>query len=221
MISGMHPRRRYGHDFSGSDENLPIVLVRFRYSTLAKSSKVTGCLFLLFVSFRTYDQMGVKHEPLTLITPTFEIPLPPLQPAVVPPVFCELPPPQLELFDLDEMLSTPDIRLAQLANRCSDSDLSYFIQEAGEVLGISSMLPLDDRGPKRVLEYALSQVFEYKKQGQVIPYTSQKNFFIQDPDLQAAGLYDVGGLDDEHDDDQEHMVEDAEMFSDLDEYDDI
>ncbi len=29
-----------------------------------------------------YDKLGLKHEPLTLIQPTFETPLPPLQPAV-------------------------------------------------------------------------------------------------------------------------------------------
>ena len=32
--------------------------------------------------FSMYDTLNVKHEPLTLITPEFETPLPPLQPAV-------------------------------------------------------------------------------------------------------------------------------------------
>lgn len=32
--------------------------------------------------FRAYDQLKVPHEPLSLITPQFETPLPPLQPAV-------------------------------------------------------------------------------------------------------------------------------------------
>ena len=31
---------------------------------------------------RAYEDLGLKHEPLTLIQPTFETPLPPLQPAV-------------------------------------------------------------------------------------------------------------------------------------------
>ena len=31
---------------------------------------------------RAFDQLKVKHEPLTLITPQFETPLPALQPAV-------------------------------------------------------------------------------------------------------------------------------------------
>lgn len=32
--------------------------------------------------FRVYDQVQVKAEPLTLIVPQFEVPLPPLLPAV-------------------------------------------------------------------------------------------------------------------------------------------
>ena len=32
-----------------------------------------------------YDQLNVKKAPLTLISPQFEMPLPPLQPAVFPP----------------------------------------------------------------------------------------------------------------------------------------
>uniref|UniRef100_A0A0M3J5G2 Osm-6 protein (inferred by orthology to a C. elegans protein) n=1 Tax=Anisakis simplex TaxID=6269 RepID=A0A0M3J5G2_ANISI len=69
-------------------------------------------------TIKAYEEIGLKHEPLTLITPHFEVPLPPLQPAVFPPNFRELPPPQLELFDLDEMFSSTDVRLAQLANKC-------------------------------------------------------------------------------------------------------
>ena len=34
------------------------------------------------VYFRAYEQLNVKHESLSLITPQFETPLPPLQPAV-------------------------------------------------------------------------------------------------------------------------------------------
>lgn len=37
---------------------------------------------------------------------------------VFPPNFRELPPPRLELFDLDEMFSSADVRLAQLTNKC-------------------------------------------------------------------------------------------------------
>uniref|UniRef100_A0A0M3IR44 Intraflagellar transport protein 52 homolog n=1 Tax=Ascaris lumbricoides TaxID=6252 RepID=A0A0M3IR44_ASCLU len=135
-------------------------------------------------SIAAYDEVGLKHEPLTLIVPHFDVPLPPLEPAVsfcaslqlhirlhapvFPPNFRELPPPQLELFDLDEMFSSADVRLAQLANKCEESDLDYFVREAGEIFGITRNLPVNDRGPKRILEYVLYQVAEFKKLNQVI-----------------------------------------------------
>ena len=46
-------------------------------------------------SIRAYDQLGVKHEQLRLISPQFETPLPPLAAAVFPPTFRELPNPQV------------------------------------------------------------------------------------------------------------------------------
>lgn len=49
-----------------------------------------------------YKSLGIPHEPLALITPQFETPLPKLQPAVFPPAMREPPAPALELFDLDE-----------------------------------------------------------------------------------------------------------------------
>lgn len=52
--------------------------------------------------FITYLLTDIKHEPLTLIIPEFETPMLGLQPAVFPPIVKELPPPPLELFDLDE-----------------------------------------------------------------------------------------------------------------------
>lgn len=63
--------------------------------------------------------LDVKHEPLRLIPPQFETPLPPLQPAVFPPTFRELPPPALDQFDLDEQFASERIRLAQLTNKCT------------------------------------------------------------------------------------------------------
>jgi len=64
-----------------------------------------------------YDALGVKHEPLTLIPPQFEAPLPSLRPAVFPPVVRDLPPPALDLFDLDEQFASERSRLAQLTNK--------------------------------------------------------------------------------------------------------
>ena len=47
-------------------------------------------------SIRAYDQLGVKHEQLRLISPQFETPLPPLAAAVFPPTFRELSNPQVK-----------------------------------------------------------------------------------------------------------------------------
>ncbi len=47
---------------------------------------------------------------LNLIPPSFETPLPPLQPAVFPPTIREPPPPALELFDLDESFASEAVR---------------------------------------------------------------------------------------------------------------
>lgn len=49
--------------------------------------------------------MEVKHEPLSLIVPQFEVPLLGLAPGVFPPVLRELENPPLELFDLDDEFS--------------------------------------------------------------------------------------------------------------------
>uniref|UniRef100_A0A8C3AF02 Intraflagellar transport 52 homolog (Chlamydomonas) n=1 Tax=Cyclopterus lumpus TaxID=8103 RepID=A0A8C3AF02_CYCLU len=71
-----------------------------------------------------YKQLNVKDEPLQLIAPHFETPLPQLQPAVFPPALSELPPPMLDLFDLDEAFSSEKVRLAQLTNKCKFSRVS-------------------------------------------------------------------------------------------------
>lgn len=85
-----------------------------------------------------YTQLGVAHEPLTLIPPNFECPLPKLNVAVFPPAMREPAAPALDQFDLDEHFAKEGIRLAQLANKCAPSgeeDMEYFIAEAGEILG--------------------------------------------------------------------------------------
>ncbi|VDN06428.1 unnamed protein product [Thelazia callipaeda] len=116
---------------------------------------------------RAFDQLGLKHEPLSLIVPQFDTPQPPLAPAVFQPNFCELPPPRLELFDLDDMFSSKEIRLAQLTNKCAESDLEYFLKAASEIYNITESLPLNDRGPKKVLEFVVCQLAEFKKLNQV------------------------------------------------------
>jgi len=110
-----------------------------------------------------YDQLDVKHEPLSLIPPQFEHPLPPLQPAVFPPSLREPPPPALDLFDLDDQFASDKVRLAHLANKCNDDDLEYFIKEAGDVLGISAQLPPHQRTARHVLAQTFKQIAAWKK----------------------------------------------------------
>ncbi|VDK35669.1 unnamed protein product [Taenia asiatica] len=110
-----------------------------------------------------YEKLRVKHEPLTLITPEFETPLPPLQPAVFPPNFRELGPPPLELFDLDEHFSSEKTRLAQEANKCTEDDLEYFILHCGEVCGLAQKLPQSQRTARNILELTLMELIEFKK----------------------------------------------------------
>ena len=111
---------------------------------------------------RGYDELKIKHEPLPLITPQFETPLPVLKPAVFPPRFYEPEPPALELFDLDEHFSSESARLAQITNKCSDDDLEFYIRECGEILGVVRHLPQNERDAKSILAYIASRIIEYK-----------------------------------------------------------
>lgn len=120
---------------------------------------------------RLYEKLHVKHEPLSLIPPQFEVPLPPLQPAVFMPRMRELPPPGLDLFDLDEEFSDDKLRLAQLTNKCSDDDLEYYVRESGEILGVADLVreemggdptELDISG-HQVLYYIFQKLVNYKK----------------------------------------------------------
>lgn len=113
-----------------------------------------------------FKQLNVKHEPLQLITPQFETPLPQLQPAVFPPALSELPPPMLDLFDLDETFSSEKVRLAQLTNKCTDDDLEFYVRKCGEILGVTPKLEKDKRDGKHVLEYVFFQLVEFKKLNQ-------------------------------------------------------
>jgi len=117
-------------------------------------------------AIRAYEDLRVKHEPLQLITPQFETPLPPLQPAVFPPTFRELPSPALDLFDLDESFSSEKTRLAQITNKCTEDDLEYYVRECGDILGVSSKLPSSVRDAKHILDYIFHQIVEFKKLNQ-------------------------------------------------------
>jgi len=115
---------------------------------------------------KLYQQLGVKHEPLTLIPPQFETPMPALQPAVFPPCLREPPPPGLDLFDLDEQFASERVRLAQLTNKCTDEDLDFYIRQAGEILGVTQKLGVERRGSKNILEYIFKELVGWKKMNQ-------------------------------------------------------
>lgn len=108
-----------------------------------------------------YKSLGVKHEPLTLIPPQFETPMPALQAAVFPPTLKELPPPSLDLYDLDEQFASEKIKMAQLTNKCGDDDIEYYIKECGDILGVSSQIGNPD-DPKAILNYIFQEVVKYK-----------------------------------------------------------
>jgi len=69
----------------------------------------------------TISRLGLKNEPLRLIPPVFETPLPARLPAVFPPTVPEPTPPPLDQFDLDDEFSSERLRLAQLTNKCASS----------------------------------------------------------------------------------------------------
>jgi intraflagellar transport protein 52 len=110
-----------------------------------------------------YTELDVKHEPLSLIPPQFEHPLPPLTPAVFPPSLREPPPPALDLFDLDDQFASDKVRLAHLTNKCNDDDLEYFIKEAGDLLGVNAQLRPEARSARHVLAQIFKQVAAWKK----------------------------------------------------------
>ena len=105
-----------------------------------------------------YDELNVKHEPLTLILPEFERPIPPLQPALFQPKLMDLPLPSLDQFDLDEEFAEPTVRLAQLTNKCTNSsnidadELEYYVQETGT---ITNLIDQDDDLDAKAVLYRL------------------------------------------------------------------
>jgi intraflagellar transport protein 52 len=153
-------------------EDLPVDFTTLFDHTLFKYDT-----HLIPEAVKLYERLNVKHESLSLIPPQFEVPLPPLQPAVFMPCMRELPPPALDLFDLDEHFSSEKLRLAQLTNKCTDKDLEYFVCEAGEILGIADQIrasaPAAGGGAafggngrsqaNKILEFILRKLVDWKK----------------------------------------------------------
>jgi len=111
-----------------------------------------------------HETLRVQRGTLSLIQPQFEVPQPPLNPAVFPPALQEQPTPALDLFDLDEEFASDRIRLAHVTNKCSDKDLPYFICQAGEMLGVTTELAPHEQGnPKAILEHMMEQLANWKK----------------------------------------------------------
>ena len=87
--------------------------------------------------------------------------MPALQAAVFPPTLKELPPPSLDLYDLDEQFASEKIKMAQLTNKCSDDDIEYYIKECGDILGVSGQINNPD-DPKAILNYIFQEIVKYK-----------------------------------------------------------
>ncbi|KAG5480518.1 hypothetical protein LSCM1_06221 [Leishmania martiniquensis] len=112
----------------------------------------------------TYSKLSVKVEPLTLIPPEFQMPLPPVKPAVFEPIHRDPADPGLDLFDLDEEFAPERVRLSQLTNKCKADDVEYYILQAAEVMGVTKKLRSPrNRDPRALLDYVFRQVVDYKK----------------------------------------------------------
>lgn len=115
-----------------------------------------------------YQKLNVKHEPLTLIPPEFQAPLPPRLPATFGPTHREPPAPALDLFDLDEHFAPERVRLAQLTNKCaSTDDLEFYIVEGAEITGVTKKLRSPrNKDPRALLDHVFRQILQYKKVNQ-------------------------------------------------------
>lgn len=133
----------------------------------------------LYKTLNVVNVKSQKHEPLSLIQPQFETPLPSLSPAVFPPNLREPSLPALDLFDLDEHFAGERTQLAQITNKCpSDDDLAYYIRECGSILGVTQSVSelqmgrsppamadkeRDTYDAKSVLEHIFAQIVRFKK----------------------------------------------------------
>lgn len=72
------------------------------FTTLFNNSLYKFDTDLVPQAIELFKTLNVKHEPLTLIPPQFETPMPQLQAATFLPCIKDLPPPSLDLYDLDE-----------------------------------------------------------------------------------------------------------------------
>ncbi|XP_017069634.1 intraflagellar transport protein 52 homolog [Drosophila eugracilis] len=121
-----------------------------------------------------YEQLHVKYEPLRIIKPQFEIPLPNLQLATFPPIFSEPPAPPLELYDLDETFSGARSQLAHMTGQClqalqskepqrralNQRELENYVKECARITAI-----VDDRqdmAAREILNIVARQIVSYR-----------------------------------------------------------
>ncbi len=128
---------------------------------------------------RAYDDLHVKHEQLTLITPQFETPLPPLHPAVrvfslalmsrcspqhsaspralhlISSILTIAFPPSESVWH--NLLTNVSLQLSVLTAGNED-DLEYFVRECGEIFGIKPKTEAGTFNAKHVLEVVLREV---------------------------------------------------------------
>uniref|UniRef100_A0A1I7UBX5 Intraflagellar transport protein 52-like protein n=2 Tax=Caenorhabditis tropicalis TaxID=1561998 RepID=A0A1I7UBX5_9PELO len=159
------------------------------------------------MTLRLYEALNLSPPPLTLVEPQFELPMPPFIPAAFPPTFQDLPMPPLELFDLDEQFSSPEVQLTQLANRSDEEDLIFFIEKAAEITGISSELIRSERTPKKIIELAVSKLMLFRRS-------------MMEGEIEVTSHFDME--DDRHRHSFNQLEEnDDQLFSDIDEFDDL
>ena len=77
------------------------------------------------------------------------------------PCIKDLPPPGLDLYDLDEQFASEKSKLAQLTNKCTDDDIEYYTRECGDILGVAGQVDNPD-DPKAILHYIFQEIIKYK-----------------------------------------------------------
>jgi intraflagellar transport protein 52 len=90
--------------------------------------------------------------------PKFEVPLPLMKLAVFPPEFTSHAPPLLELFDFDQEFASDEVKLARIANKCTDAELKYFIGESAKICGFEC--DGSDKSLRKVLSESLKAIIK-------------------------------------------------------------
>jgi len=121
-----------------------------------------------------YEQLHVKYEPLRIIKPQFEIPLPNLQLATFPPIFSEPPAPPLELYDLDETFSGARSQLAHMTGQVlqalqakepqrralNQRELENYVKECARITAIVD--ERQDMAAREILNIVARQIVSYR-----------------------------------------------------------